>query len=344
MGGRFDGELIANGPGLASTPVVYSSYGQGPRPVVSQVTVLADYSQVDAIDVDHKKEAQDAVRVNGAKDVVLRNMEIKNGVRDGVDANRSPGLLIENCHIHHFLAGSFSSQADAHGVVVADSLGVTLRNTEIHHVSGDSFQNDPDRDQIISNDILIEGCHFWTSPLAETFNSNWKAGQRPGENAVDTKIVKSGWDSVERMRITIRDTVAHGWERDSFISNKAAFNMKEKIEAVFERVTVYNSEIAFRLRGARGNANNTIRNAVIYDCENGIRAEDHLSELVVHNTTFGGSIGRNLTHARGKQSASPRGISKTTPSYQTHLKRRRTSATNGPNHSTLWTRLATITW
>ena len=60
-----------------------------------------------------------------------------------IDAADADNLLIENCHIHHFLKGSFNQQADAHGIVVTGTQGVTIRNTEIHHVSGDSFQADP---------------------------------------------------------------------------------------------------------------------------------------------------------------------------------------------------------
>ena len=62
--------------------------------------------------------------------------------------------------------------------------------------------------------------------------------------------------------------------------------MKEKIEGVFDGVTVYDSEIAFRLRGTRGNANVTIINTEIHDCQKAIRAEDTLSNLKVYHSTF----------------------------------------------------------
>ena len=181
---------------------------------------------------------------------------------------------------------------------------MTIRNTNVHHVSGDSFQADPRRESgNITNHILIEDSHFWTSPLASNFNNGWLAGQRPGENAIDTKVVASGWENESRATITLRNIVAHGWEKDGFIANKAVFNMKEKITAVFDGITVYDSEIAFRLRGTRGNADTTLRNVVMYNVEKAIRAEDNLANLVIHNTTFGESINTLLQFAGGSSGA-----------------------------------------
>ena len=92
---------------------------------------------------------------------------------------------------------------------------------------------------------------------------------------------------------------AHGWVK-GYIGNRAVFNMKEKVEAVFDGVTVYDSEIAFRLRGTRGNANVTVMNTVIYDCEIAIRAEDYLANLKVYNTVFGDAIGTYIKFVPGR--------------------------------------------
>lgn len=289
-------------------PILVGSYGSGPPPVIPSLTIYGDHTIVQDLIVDSEKADKDAVQVRGARNCVLRRLTIQNGTRDGIDVSDAENLLIEVCHIHHFLAGSFTDQKDAHGIVVNRSRGITVRNTEIHHVSGDSFQADPSRDaENLSNDILIENCHFWTGPLTKDFNSGWQRTddlpdyqkQYPGENAIDTKVLKSGWEKVSRMRITVRDMLAHGWKNDNFIANKAVFNLKEKIEAVIDGVTVYDSEIAFRLRGTRGNAEVTIKNAVIYKCEKAIRAEDNLENLKVYNTTFGHLINTQLEFAGG---------------------------------------------
>ena len=292
-------ELILVSSGTPDAAITVSDYGNGKAPIIERLKAVGDYVTYEGIVVDHQKLEGDAVRIRGARNNTLRNITIRNGTRDGIDADKADGVLIENCHIHHFLAGSFDGQVDAHGMVFTDTTGITIRGTEVHHVSGDSFQTDPDRDRNTPDDILIEDCHFWTGPLNEDFNGLWRAGETPGENAIDTKMVKSEWGSLPRMRITIKNIVAHGFIKDGFIANRAVFNMKEKIEAIFDGVTVYDSEIAFRLRGTRGNANVSIKNAVIYDCEKAIRAEDNLSNLVVYNSTFGESIDRVLQFAGG---------------------------------------------
>ena len=300
-GQTFIGDLDASGDGSFDAPIIVSSFGTGMPPVLSGVTIRGDYYIVENLTVDHKKGNSDAVRVRGGKNTIFRNMEIKNGTKDGIDAADADNLLIERCHIHHFLRGSYHHQADAHGIVVTGTQGVTIRKTEIHHVSGDSFQADPNREPgNLTSDILIEDSHFWTSPLVANFNDGWRTGQRPGENAIDTKVSTLGGEKVPRVTMTLRNIVAHGWEKDSYIPNKATFNMKEKITAIFDGITVYDSEIAFRLRGKRGNANTTIRNVVIYNVEKAIRAEGNLANLVIYNATFGDKIDTVLELAGGR--------------------------------------------
>ncbi len=298
-GSTWDAPLTVSDSGTASEPITFGVYGDGQSPILQRLTVRGGFTHFEELTVDRARLSGDAVRVRNAHSVVLRDMVVRNGTSDGIDATDVDGLLIDGLHIHHFLNGSFTDQRDAHGIVIADTRGVTIRNTDIHHVSGDSFQADPDRDRQITTDILIEDSHFWTNPLEEDFNDLWFAGQRPGENAVDTKVVKDDWESAERMKITIRNVLAHGWVADGFIGNRAAFNMKEKIEAVFDGVTVYDSEIGFRLRGSRGNANVTIQNAVMHDLDKAIRAEDDLANLNVYHSTFGDGITRQLQFAGG---------------------------------------------
>ena len=298
-GTSWSEELIINSPGTAAKPIMVGAYGSGSKPVILSLLATQDHVTYEGIIVDHQKQSGDAVRVRGAQHNTFRGMTVRNGTSDGIDGDKANNVLIENCHIHHFLAGSFSSQVDGHGIVFTDTQGIIIRGTEVHHVSGDSFQTDPDRDGNTPDDILIEDCHFWTGPLSQNFNSGWRSGQSPGENAIDTKMLKTDWNSVPRMRITVKNTIAHGFTNNGFIDNRAVFNMKEKVEAIFDGVTIYDSEIGFRLRGTRGNANVTIKNAVMYNCEKAIRAEDNLANLVVHNSTFGESIAQALRFAGG---------------------------------------------
>lgn len=285
--------------GEANNYIVISSYGSGAQPILYGLNIDGSYIQIENLIIDHKKESGDCVELSRAENCVLKNLIIRNGTSDGIDLNKAHNVTIDGCTIYHFLKGSFSQQEDAHGIVAGDTRGITIKNTIIYQVSGDSFQTDPDRDTDTPNDILIDGCHFWTGPLQKDFNSGWRAGNVPGENAIDTKMVKENWEQVDRMKITIRNTVAYGW-KDGNISNMAAFNMKEKIEAVFENVRVWDCEIAFRLRGTRGNANVTIKNAVVYNCERVFRCEDNVSDLKLYNSTLGSGLKEFFKLVSGK--------------------------------------------
>ncbi|MCB1761433.1 MAG: PKD domain-containing protein [Gammaproteobacteria bacterium] len=301
-GSSWESELALAIDGTADSHLTVGAYGSGAPPVVFGLRITGDHTVVQDLVVDHQQHASDAVRIENAVNVSLINLEIRNGVKDGIDASSADGLLVDSCLIHHFLAGSFTQQADAHGIVASDSSGLVVRDTEIHHVSGDSFQTDPDRDTDTPDEILIEGSHLWTGPLEADF-AGWNAGESPGENAIDTKMVKSGWESVPRMHLTVRNVVAHGWSR-GYVSNRAAFNIKEKVAVLFDGVTVYDNEIAFRLRGNRGNAEVEVVNGVIFDNEWAIRAEDGLSDLKVYNSTFGSASQAHFRIVNGNSSSS----------------------------------------
>ena len=68
-----------------------------------------------------------------------------------------------------------------------------------------------------------------------------------------------------------------------------------------ERVSVYDSEIAFRLRGAGGDhsrgARVTLENIVIWDVDTAIRHEDDIAPITLRHVTFGADIGRVLQDA-----------------------------------------------
>ncbi len=151
-----------------------------------------------------------------ANNVTLRNCEIRNATGNGVGVFGT-NVVIENCRIHHLLKGTFKEQDDAHGV--AGHWGdVTIRNCDISHVSGDCVQFDPERRS--QGSVVIESCHLWTGPLpADALG--FKAGERPGENAMDTKTKPDG----ERCKLTIRNCYLHGFNQPSQIENMAALNL-----------------------------------------------------------------------------------------------------------------------
>jgi hypothetical protein len=111
-----------------------------------------------------------------------------------------------------------------------------------------------------------------------------------GENAIDTKANAS----LTRATLTIRDTVASGY-RAGLISNMAAFNLKENVDVTVDGVTVYDSEIAFRLRGpgsTTAGASVAVKNAVVYNVTTAFRYEDNIQNLRIWNSTVGGGVTR----------------------------------------------------
>jgi hypothetical protein len=303
-GQSFDGVLDIGASGSSSSPITFGAWGTGAAPVLFEIAIGSDYVVIEDLIIDHQKADSDAIRIRGGQHCVIRNAEIRNGTRDGIDADAADGLLVEDVEIHHFLNGFFGSEDDGHGVAVTNTVGITVRRANIHHVSGDSFQSDPNRSPgNISDNIVIEDSILWTAPLSEDFNAGWSAGDSPGENAVDTKVLSSGYENEIRMDISLLNVTAFGWTTVPEMSNRAAFNLKEKINAVVDRVTVYDSEIAFRIRGGSGNADTLITNTVIYDVQTAVRAEDDLTNLRIYNTTFGNGITQQLQYAGGDAGA-----------------------------------------
>lgn len=279
--------------GTASRRItVRASSGRGSVQVTMAgrvLTVSHAYLTVQGFLLDGQYGTSDLVRVEtGGHGFTLRDSEVRRTSRDGIDMGAPQDVLIENSLIHHTLNAT-DGRRDAHGIAAGAVRRLTIRNTEIHTFSGDGIQVDPGRDAPGWSDVTIEGCKIWLAPLPSPANG-FAAGVVPGENALDTKAAPG----LPRAQITVRDTVAFGY-RGGLISNMAAFNLKEHISAVLDRVTVYDSEIAFRLRGAGTNATGAdvlVQNAVVHTSGTAFRYEDNIQNLRLWNVTVGGGVTR----------------------------------------------------
>ncbi|HEY0874811.1 MAG TPA: choice-of-anchor Q domain-containing protein [Vicinamibacterales bacterium] len=283
--------------GAVDRPVVVrASAGRGSVIVTTAgrvVTVAHAYHTLEGLVLDGQYGADDLVRVaDAAHGFTLRNTEVRRTSRDGIDMGSPADVLIENSLIHHTLNAA-NGRTDAHGIVAGAARRLTIRNTEVHTFSGDAFQIDPGRAEPGWDHVTIEGCRFWLAPLPSAENG-FAAGVVPGENGVDTKTPRSG----AVPNLVIRNTDAFGF-RDGLISNMAAFNIKERVNAVVDGVTVHASEIAFRLRAP---ANVRLQNAVVYDVATAVRYEDNIQGLRIWNSTFGAGIGRLLLGASSPRS------------------------------------------
>ncbi len=241
---------------------------------------------IEGLVFDARYAVSDAVIVGERADgSVLRDVEVLNTSRDCIDIRGSKGLLIERSSIHHCLNAT-GGRTDAHGIVASGVENLVIRDTEIHTFSGDGVQIDPLRRAW--DDVVIERCRIWLAPLEEARNG-FPAETVPGENAVDTKAASEH----PRATLTIRDSDAWGFRR-GLLENMAAFNVKENVEALIDGVTVFESEIAFRIRGSTRNhsqgARVTIQNAVVYDVGVGVRYENSPESLRVWNCTLGAGV------------------------------------------------------
>jgi hypothetical protein len=173
-----------------------------------------------------------------------------------------------------------------------------VRNTEISHVSGDALQFDPGRktDPYGWDNVLVEHCFLWTGPLDRDC-AGYQRGERPGENAFDSKVAPDG----PRARITIRNTLMKGWGHGA-ITNGAALNLKEKIQAVIDRCVFVENDIAFRCRGAGGDRASawvTARNCSVYETSRMFRLESGVENVRIFHLAIGEGVAREFDHAPG---------------------------------------------
>jgi hypothetical protein len=252
------------------------------------------YLLVEGLILDGQYAPADTLDVaSSATGFVLRNAEVRRSGRDCIDIGAAAGVSIERSLVHHCLNAA-GGRTDAHGIVAGAVHDLTIRDTEVHTFSGDAFQVDPGRSAPGWDRVTIEGCRFWLGPLPAAENG-FPAGVVPGENAVDTKTLAAA----PRAHIVIRDTQAWGF-RGGLVTNMAAFNLKEQIDAVVDRVTVWDSEIAFRVRGITSTAPGAwavVQNAVVHDVTTAVRYEDDLENFRFWNATVGANVTRSFQAA-----------------------------------------------
>lgn len=242
--------------------------------------------------IDGQWAAATLVKIT-ADDVTLRNCEIRNTTRNAIVV-AGKNILIDSCRIHHALAGSFAEQDDAHGIT-GTPQNLIIRNCDIGLVSGDSIQFDPGRRPW--DNVVVERCTLWTGPLPADA-AGFKRGQRPGENAIDTKQLASN----PRSRISVRACLFYGWNQPGQIGNLAALNLKNNVVATIEQCLLHDNEIAFRVRGGDGEYGGAlvgITDCAVYDSAVAIRAEDGIRDLKIQRLGIGAGVKSKLVSAGG---------------------------------------------
>jgi hypothetical protein len=255
------------------------------------LTVDHAYLALDDLVIDGQYGTDDTIRIsNGGDFFLLHNSEVRRSSRDLIDMAGPQGVTIDRCLIHHALNAA-NGRTDAHGIVAGPVQDLAVRNTEIHTFSGDGLQVDPGRAVPGWNRVTIEDSRIWLAPLTAAENG-FPKGTVTGENAIDTKASSDA----TRASMTIRNVIAYGFG-GGLISNMAAFNLKENVNVLVDQVTVFNSEIAFRLRGPASSSPShgawvTIKNAVVYKTKTAFRYEDNIEQLRIWNGTIGSGVSR----------------------------------------------------
>jgi hypothetical protein len=253
------------------------------------LTIRHPYITVEGLVFDGQYGLSDTIKVEtGGSHLTFRNNEVRRSSRDLIDLSGPQAVTIDGCLIHHALNAA-NGRTDAHGIVAGPVQQLTIHNTEIHTFSGDGVQVDPGRSAPGWSSVEVDSVRIWLEPLEDATNG-FAAGIVPGENAIDTKA-SADWP---RASLTLRNVTASGF-RGGLIGNMAAFNLKEHISATLDGITVFDSEIAFRLRGGgEGDAGAwvTIMNAVVHDVAIGFRYEDDIRNLRIWNSTIGADVPR----------------------------------------------------
>ncbi len=281
--------------GENATPIKVGTQGPigcGPNPKPVKRLVIDKPGVYENYLVDGEWGASTLVKIN-ADGVTLRQCEIRHGRHNAVTVY-AKSVVIESCKIHHVLAGSFGQQHDAHGIT-GRPTDLTIRNCDIGLVSGDCIQFDPGRGPW--DQVLVENCTLWTGPLPADA-ADFKKGQRPGENAVDTKQQVTN----PRSRLTIQSCLMYGWNQPGQIGNMAALNLKDHVQATAQNCVFRDNEICFRLRGgggARGGARVSIDNCAVYDSTTAVRAEDKIEKLKISRLGIGHGIRKTLQAVGG---------------------------------------------
>lgn len=271
--------------GTGGAPITVQAEPAGDAIVQADGTALEahhEYHTFQGLVLDGGYGAGDAVDADGANFLELFDVEVRRSGRDCIDLHTVEGVLIANSRIHHCVAEDAGAVVDAHGVTGDSVFGLEIRDSEIYLFSGDAVQMSPPR--LPWDELQIRRCTLWSGPLDEDAGAI-ASGTIVGENALDTKVGVDLDGSGSPPTVEIEDVVAYGFR--GFIANQAAWNLKEDVDVLVDRVTVYDTELAFRLRGP---AAVRVQNAVVYDVDGAVRYEDGLPGARILASTFGGDV------------------------------------------------------
>ena len=204
-----------------------------------------------------------------ANRLVVDNCRFTRLTRHAIDIDGDDSI-VRKTSVNKILWNLNGERKDAHGIVTKHARSLRIENVDIHQCSGDAFQ----ADRGSWNDVWIVGSHLWDSPL-EADSAGFRKGTLVSENAIDTKHRFK-----DRGRLAVVGCRINGF-RSNLINNVSALNLKENVDVVVDGCEVYDSNIAFRLRGrSKGMAmRSALINCVVRNNDTAYRIEDKLQNF-----------------------------------------------------------------
>jgi len=250
----------------------------------------------------------------------LHDLEIRRFTNHMIDIrNGAEYTVIERFHFHHALnfrpdligvpnanGRIQDGRVDAH-LIVSDASHLIIRDGSGERFSGDFLQMGSSRPGAGWTDVWVQRVAYHEQPLTED-SAGFPVGSVPAENFLDTKTNPN--QLTGRSKVYLQDLSVSGLRPhvQSFIANMAQFNVKETVTVYADRITCFDSEICFRLRGAdtEGFSHFIITNSLMYDSDRPIRIEDykvqeHARASHIWNTTIGGNITTGIFQVAGEQ-------------------------------------------
>ena len=259
----------------------------------SRFNIREDYWVIENLIIDQANIAADAVRVNG-NNITFRNLEIRNGRREGIAIQVASFITIEDSYIHDFMWIDSGTRIDAHCILIETdrSPDITdikiLRNT-IERCSGDGIQIFGTTGQDISEyakNVEIIG---------NTFIDGTAAQSNLTENALDFKAGDT---------VLVKDNTMRG-----YTNSKTVVVQKGCRNITFTGNIISDGDRGIEMRQEGGvdfiQLNNSIKNNVIYDMASYALAFDGLKNLTLVNNTLVNIGGRSFRFESTLGASSP---------------------------------------
>jgi Right handed beta helix region len=255
--------------GVNGAPITVKRF-PGEKVIVSTADTISlnrDFLVIEGFIFDHQKAESDAMRWSG-NNIDLRECEVRNGSRDGIDVSaKAKNVTISNCAIHDFV-WTDPARRDAHCIIVNPGvIGVRITGNTIFNCSGDGIHLFATNSTPVSSyvrDVRIE-----RNKIYSTLHAN-------SENGLD---FKGGVD------VIVRQNEIHG-----FTTNKATVVQKGAQNIRFEENIIYDSArgVEFRWEGGKLQQNVTIVRNVIFNISGqyALKFDGVVNVRILNNTVY----------------------------------------------------------